>query len=37
MKNKVDSMSKIGGYASYDVGFQNSAAQKTASKQPELS
>ena len=22
MKNKVDSMSKIGGYASYNVGFQ---------------
>ena len=58
MKNKVDSISKIGGYASYNVGFQKNiyekaksenkrtdkklvekygAAQKTASKQPELS
>ena len=32
MKNKVDSMSKIGGYASYDVGFQNNIYEKAKSE-----
>ena len=28
MKNKVDSMSKIGGYTSFDVGFQKNIYEK---------
>ena len=32
MKNKVDSMSKIGGYASYNVGFQKNIYEKAKAK-----